>query len=89
MIVAISIVCGRVSMCCCFFFRPREIEDELLVSYTSDPPYEEDEFHKCWISVVQGNLPCTQEQAVKLAALHYQAYFLDRTAVNSVVGFSR
>ena len=58
-------------------------------SFSSEPPSEEDEFHKCWISVVQGNHPLNMETAVKLAALQYQAYFLDRTAVNSVVGFSR
>lgn len=65
------------------------VQTEVDVSYNSDPPSEESEFHKCWISVVQGIHPLTQENAVKLAALQYQAYFLDRTAVNSVVGFSR
>jgi hypothetical protein len=57
---------------------------------TSMPPeHEAEEFHKHWISIVQGNTPCTPEQAVKLAAIQYQAYFLDRTAVHSVVGFCR
>ena len=42
-----------------------------------------------WVSIVQGNIPCTPEQAVKLAAIQYQAYFIDRTAVHSVVGFCR
>jgi hypothetical protein len=50
---------------------------------------EAEEFHKHWISIVQGNIPCTTEQAVKLAAIQYQAYFLDRTAIHSVVGFCR
>ena len=62
---------------------------ETDIPLSSDAPVEEDEFHKCWISVVQGNHPCTQEDAVKLAAHQYQCYCLDRTAVNSVVGFSR
>ena len=50
---------------------------------------ETEEFHKSWISIVQGNQPVCQDDAVKLAALQYQAYFLDRTAVHSVVGFCR
>ena len=34
-------------------------------------------------------MPVSQEDAVKLAALQYQAYFLDRTAAHSTVGFCR
>ena len=66
-----------------------DASDAANTSYSSEPPPEEDEFHKCWIGVVQGNHPLSQDDAVKLSALQYQAYFLDRTAVNSVVGFCR
>lgn len=59
-------------------------------SYPTELPMDEtEEFHKSWISIVQGNQPVCQDDAVKLAALQYQAYFLDRTAVHSVVGFCR
>jgi hypothetical protein len=47
------------------------------------------EFHKKWLGVLQGNQPCTLEAAVKLAAIQYQAYFLERTVENSVIGFCR
>lgn len=47
------------------------------------------EFHKTWLAVVQGNQPTTLDNAVKLAAMQYQAYFLERTAENSVIGFCR
>ncbi|KAL5516764.1 hypothetical protein EMCRGX_G002172 [Ephydatia muelleri] len=43
----------------------------------------EDEFNKCWLSIVQGNTPCSMEQAVRLAAIQYQAYVQHRTAMNS------
>lgn len=49
----------------------------------------EDEFNKCWLSIVQGNTPCSVEQAVKLAAIQYQAYVQHRTAMNSTVAFCR
>lgn len=49
----------------------------------------EEEFPKDWLSIVQGITPVSQDNAVKLAALQYQAYFLDRTAVHSTVGFCR
>ncbi len=49
----------------------------------------DDEFPKDWLSIVQGITPVNQDDAVKLAALQYQAYFLDRTAVHSTVGFCR
>lgn len=42
-----------------------------------------------WVSVVQGNRPCSVEDAIKLAALQYQAYVFDRTALHSVVEFCR
>ena len=58
------------------------VSDELLF----DP---DEDFHKNWMSVVHGSVPCTLDDAVKLAALQYQSYFLDRTAVHSVVGFCR
>jgi hypothetical protein len=46
-------------------------------------------FHQCWLSTVQGTIVTTQTEAIKLAALQYQAYFRDRTEVNSVIGFCR
>ncbi len=49
----------------------------------------DEDFHNDWLSIVQGNTPVNQDDAVKLAALQYQAYFLDRTAVHSTVGFCR
>ncbi len=49
----------------------------------------DEDFPNDWLSVVQGNTPVSQDDAVKLAALQYQAYFLDRTAVHSTVGFCR
>ncbi|KAL5516767.1 hypothetical protein EMCRGX_G002176 [Ephydatia muelleri] len=49
----------------------------------------EDEFNKCWLSIVQGNTPCSMEQAVRLAAIQYQAYVQHRTAMNSTVAFCR
>lgn len=52
-------------------------------------PDPEEDFHKNWMSIVHGSVPCCLDDAVKLAALQYQSYFLDRTAVHSVVGFCR
>ena len=44
---------------------------------------------QCWLSVVQGNTPCSVDQAVKLAAIQYQVYIQHRTAMNSTVAFCK
>ena len=68
------------------FHKVRETLSSFLSLRPSLPPSFPSQH---WISIVQGNIPCTPEQAVKLAAIQYQAYFLDRTAIHSVVGFCR
>jgi hypothetical protein len=40
-------------------------------------------FHQCWLSIAHGVQPCSQEDAIRLAALQYQTYFLDRSEHHS------
>ena len=70
--------------------RPDDEATDSSLTLSSELIHDPDEdFHKNWMSIVHGSVPLPLDDAVKLAALQYQSYFLDRTAVHSVVGFCR